>query len=247
MISEEFGCELHHIAGEDNEMADALSQLGTASAEALELEEESYRLRKVYEDNIEVPIKLEVSQKHQQEDATLENNENFSKKEISGIDLMKDCVAIHEKYCKTCQLSKLQKKSYGKLLPKDNTRTMQPWLRVYIDTIGPWEISISEYIKTKKGKSKKVRNKIETIYAVAMLDEATSWPEIIRVADKTSLEVSKVADKDWLCRYPRPKQIVHDNGTEFLSEFQELLASYAIASCSITVENPRPNIAKRMH
>ena len=35
---------------------------------------------------------------------------------------------------------------------------------------------------------KKVRNKIVMIYALTIIDKATSWPEIVRVMDKTSYE-----------------------------------------------------------
>ena len=40
---------------------------------------------------------------------------------------------------------------------------------------------------------------------------------------------------------------MHDNRTEFTSEFLELLASYAIDSVPIIVENLYPNLVKHMH
>ena len=65
LILENFGCELLHILEEDNIMADTLSRLGVIRTDLLELEDESYHIHKVHEDNVEIPIKLEVSRKYQ--------------------------------------------------------------------------------------------------------------------------------------------------------------------------------------
>ena len=56
-------------------------------------------------------------------------------------------------------------------------------------------------------------------------------------------------DQIWLCRYPRPVDCLHDNGTEFVSaKFQELLQSYGIQSKLTTVKNPQANgILERTH
>ena len=52
-----------------------------------------------------------------------------------------------------------------------------------------------------------------------------------------------------MCRYPRPKVVVYDNGKEFIGEeFQELLESYNIRGVPTTVKNPQSNgIVERMH
>ena len=67
--------------------------------------------------------------------------------------------------------------------------------------------------------------------------------------EKTSLNFATQFDKAWLCRYPRPKEIVHDNGGEFTGfEFQELASSYGIKLKPTTVKNARSNSpAKSMH
>ena len=41
--------------------------------------------------------------------------------------------------------------------------------------------------------------------------------------------------------------VIYDNGSEFTSEFKELLDSCGIKSQPTTVENPRPNLVERMH
>ena len=160
---------------------------------------------------------------------------------------MKEHIKQHAKTCETCQLCKLPKTNQGKLEKKNNIESMKPWRRVYVDTIGPWEVSINETVKGKRGRNKKVQTKVATIYALTMIDEASSWPKIIRIADKTSYEASKTFDREWLCRHPRPSVMIHDNGPEFTSEFLELLSSYGIKSQPTTVKNPRPNIVERMH
>jgi hypothetical protein len=53
--------------------------------------------------------------------------------------------------------------------------------------------------------------------------------EIAALPNKESITVARSLDQVWLCRYPRPVDCLHDNGTEFVSaEFQELLQSYGI-------------------
>ena len=81
-----------------------------------------------------------------------------------------------------------------------------------------------------------------------MIDRATNWPEFAIAKDSTALTASTLFDKVWLCRYPRPKNVIHDNGTEFSSEFLELLASYGINSKLTTVKNPQANaMIERVH
>ena len=82
---------------------------------------------------------------------------------------------------------------------------------------------------------------------MAMTHEGTLWPEIFRMKDKTSYETSRVFDRKWLCRHPRPEMTIHDNRTEFTQEFQDTLQSYVTKIQPITVENPRPNLVKLMH
>ena len=160
---------------------------------------------------------------------------------------VKGSVKSHVKNCETCQLNKLPKKNYDELPLKDNVLDMVPWKGAHAGTIGPWETSVTEHQKGKRGKRKKIRNKVVTTHAMTMTDEATSWPEIVRIDDKTSYETSKVFDWELLCRCPRPEMTIHGNGTKFAREFQETLESHGTKSQPIAVENPRPNLVKRMH
>ena len=73
---------------------------------------------------------------------------------------------------------------------KNNMQTMRPWNRVCTDTIGPWEISVNETIKGNQIRNKKIRTKIVTIHALTITEELSSWPEIVRISEKTSYETS---------------------------------------------------------
>ena len=50
-----------------------------------------------------------------------------------------------------------------------------------------------------------------------------------------------IVDHEWFCRYPRPRMAIYDNGSEFQSEFLELLHSYGIIPKPTTIKNPRAN------
>ena len=68
-------------------------------------------------------------------------------------------------------------------------------------------------------------------------------------AEKLALATAESFDREWLCRYPQPREFVHDQGTEFTgAEFQELLSSYGIKDKPITAKNPQANaICERVH
>ena len=105
--------------------------------------------------------------------------------------------------------------------------------------IGPWTVKIAV---AKKEFTKEVQ-------ALTIVDRATNWPEIAPTVTKASKEIAEMTDRIWLCRYPRPNRIIHDNGNEFTGfEFQELCSSYGIATVPTSVKNPRGNSpVERMH
>lgn len=83
-----------------------------------------------------------------------------------------------------------------------------------------------------------------------MIDPATRWVELHSVSKygKSSENISLIVDREWFCRYPRPTTCIFDNGTEFSSEFYELLHSYGVHPKPTTVKNPQANaIVERIH
>ena len=104
---------------------------------------------------------------------------------------------------------------------------MNPWDVVHVDLIGPYD----------------------GYYGITIIDQATRWLEVGVQLDQNILTTAESFDCEWICRYPRPVQVIHDLGAEFTGEeFQELLQSYGIKSKPITAKNPQANsICERVH
>ena len=78
------------------------------------------------------------------------------------------------------------------------------------------------------------------------------WPKkinaILAIKEPTN-HVAMQYENNWLAKYPRPLQCIHDNGGEFTGhEFQTLLQQQGISDKPTTVKNPQANaICERMH
>ena len=164
---------------------------------------------------------------------------------------MKSDVQQHVKRCDRCQKGKPKTHKYGHLPPKVAETT--PWKGVCVDLIGPYTL------KAKDGT-------ILDFMCLTMIDPATGWFEIIElpiasveviregdkitkvILDKSSAMVSRLFNQTWLCRYPRAKYIIFDNGSEFKLHFRELCESYSIKQKTTSVKNPAANsILERIH
>jgi hypothetical protein len=154
-------------------------------------------------------------------------------------------VRDHVKRCNRCQLGKKRRRQYGKLPSK--IAEVVPWKSVCVDCIGPYTL------KDKTG------TVILDFMCLTMIDPATGWFEVIElpctevqyvrkgkeivevIIDKSSACISKLFNKQWLSRYPRPMYIVYDNGSEFKLHFKDLCDSYNIKRRPTTVKNPQAN------
>jgi hypothetical protein len=164
---------------------------------------------------------------------------------------LRSMVRGHVKRCHKCQLGKRKKRKHGKLPTKIAETT--PWRCVCVDLIGPYTI------KAKDGT-------ILDFMCLTMIDPATGWFEIIElplasitvkrkgeeisevIIDKSSAQIAKLFNKQWLSRYPRAKTIVYDNGSEFKLYFEELCDSYNLKRKPTSVKNPQANaILERIH
>ena len=160
-------------------------------------------------------------------------------------------VRRHVKSCKRCQLGKRRKRKYGHVPSKIADQV--PWQKVCVDLIGPY---------TVKGRD----GKIMDFMCLTIIDPATGWFEIVElptvlriekkngkvtekwVIDKSSAEVARLFNRQWLSRYPRAKYITYDNGSEFKLHFEELCDSFNIKRKPTTVKNPQANaIIERIH
>ena len=162
----------------------------------------------------------------------VERTERTIRQHLVWPGLSKD-VSEHVAACPQCQKCKKARKKYGHLPAK--TFDENPWDTVCVDQIGPYTV-INQFGKEM------------VLNAMTMCDPATGWFEIVEVDNKKSLTAAKLLDRVWFCRYPRPKQCIHDNGNEFTGlEFQELLDSYGVKSTPTTVKNPQANLVERVH
>jgi hypothetical protein len=106
--------------------------------------------------------------------------------------------------------------------------------------------------------------------AQTMIDPASSWFKIVElpvvkrlrttnvngkellqsedIFEKSSDRIAKLVNKTWLCRYPRCRYMIYDNGPDFKLHFEHLCDSYGIMRKPTTVKNPQANaILERVH
>jgi hypothetical protein len=57
------------------------------------------------------------------------------------------------------------------------------------------------------------------------------------IVDKTSEHIAKLVNKTWLCRYPRCRNLIYDNRSEFKLHFEYLCDSYGITRKPTMVKN----------
>ena len=99
---------------------------------------------------------------------------------------------------------------------------------------------------------------------MTILDPVTRWFELVEVPnyiiqdlknkttkeniDKSSARISRLFDQVWLSRYPRPKEVIFDNGSEFKKDFVPLLKDWSIKPKCTTIKNPQSNSpVERIH
>ena len=160
-------------------------------------------------------------------------------------------VRRYTKGCRSCQFNKGRKICYGKLPTKNVITT--PWEALCVDCQGPYTL------KAKDGT-------IMDFMCLTMIDPASSWFKIVELPvieiekitgsktvtaetfDKTSKQIARLVNNTWLCRYPRPRYITYDNGSEFKLHFKYLCDTYGIKRKPTTVKNPQANaILERVH
>ena len=92
-----------------------------------------------------------------------------------------------------------------------------------MDLIGPYTVTLS----TKD---------TLVLHAMTFIDPATGWFEITEIKNKTSAEMSQLLDEVWLSRYPRPQNIIFDNGSEFKKDFRYIFEDYGIKPKPTTIK-----------
>jgi len=68
------------------------------------------------------------------------------------------------------------------------------------------------------------------------------------IIDKSSAQVAKLFNKHWLSCYPRAKNIVYNNGSEFKLHFESLCESFGLKRKPTSVKNPQVNaVLEQIH
>jgi transposase InsO family protein len=138
--------------------------------------------------------------------------------------------------CDPCQRHKNVGRGHGETASRD--APLLPWQDVAIDLIGPWTLSIGD----QKYK----------FSALTMIDIVTNLVEVLRVHNKTAAHVAMQFENTWLSRYPKPQNVIHDQGGEFTGyEFlhrPNRLHVHNINDRTTTAKNPQANaVCERMH
>ena len=157
---------------------------------------------------------------------------------------------LFAKICKTCQQFKNRKTMYGHL-PPNNIAELKPWDTVHVDLIDLYRNSI---IQQQPGGT--VVRKNVSLTCMTIIDPATGWFEIVNIPmfdleegkiyhyeciDKSSARVSQLFNNTCLCRYPRPRKVVFENGSEFKRDSTPLLKDFNIKPVINSVKNPQAN------
>ena len=124
-------------------------------------------------------------------------------------------------------------KNYGHLPP--TSQSYEPWECVQADLSGPWSYTDVDGVE-------------QSMQAVFFMDVGTQWVELHEYSSKRSEDISLIFDREWLNLYPRPRTVIYDNGTEFTSEWNEMLESYGVIGKPTTIKNPQSNaFVERVH
>ena len=143
--------------------------------------------------------------------------------------------------CDICSERKLTNVVKDGKMPLREDKLIKPWDLLSVDLCGLWIVKC-EFEEPQQIQEMK-------IWALTMIDEGLSWPEIAPIENKYAEEMTKLVDNYWFSRYPRPLYCIHDNGGEFIGQgFVELLQSYGVDPKPTTVKNPQSNgLHERKH
>ena len=96
---------------------------------------------------------------------------------------------------------------------------------VHVDLIGPYSKSIRQ-----QHPGRTIIFKNASLSCMTILDPTTGWFKIFEIPmfdldevtagndeyiDKSSARYIQIFNNIWICRYPRPRKVVFDNGSDF--------------------------------
>ena len=143
---------------------------------------------------------------------------------------LRDDIHTHIKFCKTCHKQKKQKFKYGKLPAKESDAI--PWDRLLVYLIDLYKIK-------REGHDEPI-----ILKSLTMIDSETWWFEIVQYNDKQAATIANIVKQTWLCRYPHPTIITHNQVNELLGHAfkNDLIGKkYGIKAKCETTEKPQVN------
>ncbi len=135
-------------------------------------------------------------------------------------------MTIEQFACDKCQCAKPSGPGHG-LLP-DQDIVCASWEEVELDLIGPWPASTP--------------HEIVELFALTCIDTTTKLVKITKIIEKSSNHIATRFENTWLFWYPKPMQVIHNNGGLFTGfAFQHLLHLLNIEPVPTTNKNPKAN------
>ena len=122
---------------------------------------------------------------------------------------------------------------------------------MHVELIVPY----SKSIRQQNPGDTVIRN-IFSLTCMKMVDLATGCFEIVEIPRfdleevtigndeymyKSSASASQLFNNTWLCRYPRPRKAVYENGSEFKRDFTAFLNNFVIKPDLTLVKKPQAN------
>ena len=247
----QFQCEIVHISGKSNIVADYLSRTVVNQITfnpIIPIE----KLRNKQEDIINETKKHKSMKIIANEGIYYDNSINGNLRPIIPKDLQDECIKkihnighyghktthqiIHTQAiwpnmrkdiknfiskCITCNLNKITKKPKLEVINYPDSDKMET---IHVDLVGP----------LPPNKNYK--------YILTLIDRKTNWIEAIPLKNISAETVANKIENEWINRYGPPKYIISDQGPQFESElFKSLCKNYNINKQRTTPYNPQSN------
>ena len=78
---------------------------------------------------------------------------------------------------------------------------------------------------------------------MTFIDPATGWFEIeeFPIIDQSSAGISQISNEVWMSRYPRPRKVIFNNGSEFKRNFIPLIKDFSVKPTCTAIKNSQEN------
>lgn len=206
-----------------------LDLISIADENELESSDNNKQKREVITDKNEIDIIL-----RDYHDAPMGGHFGYSKtydkiRQKFKWDNMKVDISTYIRNCKKCQMNKNSRATKMPMVLVEESN--KPFEKIYVDIVGPLPVSDSG-------------NK----YILSMVDDLTRFVEFAPMPDQMADTVARTLYENILFRYTIPKQIVTDNGANFVgSVFKQLCKMLGIKKLRTTAYHPQSNIVERQH